>query len=160
MIIKFYNISLNNNLIKDIRTETEKDISLPAKIDLHSFELKMNNDFSFNYCYIPQFKRYYFVDIVSIENESVRIKLDCDYLMTFFETIIENFYIANEIEVTGRLVKATLKNLSGQYVNGLNVTYIETKKIPSECDVSWRDVSAIKNIFQTGLIFLNFREVD
>ena len=44
----------------------------------------------YNYCYIPEFKRYYFIsDIVSVRNNLWRVSLKCDVLESFKSDILK-----------------------------------------------------------------------
>ena len=43
----------------------------------------------YNYCYIPEFKRYYFIsDITSVRNNLWRVSLKCDVLESFKKDIL------------------------------------------------------------------------
>ena len=52
-----------------------------------SILLKISNDCEdmakYNYCYIPKFNRYYWIDNMTAENGLVRINCSCDVLMSF-----------------------------------------------------------------------------
>ena len=44
----------------------------------------------YNYCYIPEFKRYYFIsDITSVRNNLWRVSLKCDVLESFKSDILK-----------------------------------------------------------------------
>ena len=51
----------------------------------------------YNYCYIPEFKRYYFIsDIVSVRNNLWRVSLKCDVLESFKYDILNSSCIVNK----------------------------------------------------------------
>ena len=51
----------------------------------------------YNYCYIPEFKRYYFIsDIVSVRNNLWRVSLKCDVLESFKSDILKSSCIVNK----------------------------------------------------------------
>lgn len=51
----------------------------------------------YNYCYIPEFKRYYFIsDIVSVRNNLWRVSLKCDVLESFKSDILNSSCIINK----------------------------------------------------------------
>lgn len=45
---------------------------------------------SYNYCYIPKFSRYYYINNVSAENGLIIIDLECDVLMSFQSDILNS----------------------------------------------------------------------
>lgn len=55
------------------------------------FTLRYNSaPFPFNYCYIPTFGRYYFVDgVVILNSEKTEIRLSLDVLKTYEQQILE-----------------------------------------------------------------------
>ena len=49
-----------------------------------SFQFTVSDVGEFNYIYIPDFRRYYFVESVSLaENGMIVYECECDYLMTY-----------------------------------------------------------------------------
>ena len=51
----------------------------------------------YNYCYIPEFKRYYFIsDITSVRNNLWRVSLKCDVLESFKSDILNSSCIVNK----------------------------------------------------------------
>lgn len=69
----------------------EKTLSISATIYEYtqnrnhlSFQFTVSDVGEFNYIYIPDFKRYYFVESVSLsENGMYVYECECDYLMTY-----------------------------------------------------------------------------
>ena len=58
-----------------------------------SFQFTVSDVGEFNYIYIPDFRRYYFVESVSLaENGMTVYECECDYLMTY-KTIISGLSI-------------------------------------------------------------------
>lgn len=57
----------------------------------------------FNYAYIPQFHRYYFIrDIVSVRNGLWRVSMDVDALESFKDGILNLNVILSDTETTGQ----------------------------------------------------------
>lgn len=53
-----------------------------------SFRFTVSDVGEFNYIYIPEYKRYYFVESVSLSENGVNVyECECDYLMTYKELI-------------------------------------------------------------------------
>lgn len=51
----------------------------------------------YNYCYIPEFKRYYFIsDITSVRNNLWRVSLKCDVLESFKSDILNSSCIVKK----------------------------------------------------------------
>lgn len=54
------------------------------------FIIEHRNPTAFNYCYIPEFNRYYFItDIVSVRTNLWRIECSVDVLMSFQQQILD-----------------------------------------------------------------------
>lgn len=61
------------------------------------------NPTAFNYCYIPDFHRYYFIsDITSIRTNVWNLKLQSDPLMSFASSILACPVVLNETTETGK----------------------------------------------------------
>lgn len=57
---------------------------------------------SFNYCYIPDFQRYYYILDVSVVRTSLwRVSCHVDVLMSFKDEILSSYAILDESTVTG-----------------------------------------------------------
>ena len=53
-----------------------------------SFRFTVSDVGEFNYIYIPDYRRYYFVESVSLSENGVNVyECECDYLMTYKELI-------------------------------------------------------------------------
>lgn len=109
MTIKFYtNNSEYNTIKKDIQellsfTGTLRSDS--SLIDpIITVEVVSNLIPTINYCYIPEFERYYFVNnITSLRNNLWEFTMHVDVLMTYADAILENYAIiqrnANEFDL-------------------------------------------------------------
>lgn len=65
--------------------------------------IQIENPSSFNYAYIPEFKRYYFItDITSIRTGLWKISMHVDVLMSFKDTIKATQVILSDTETTGQ----------------------------------------------------------
>ena len=61
--------------------------------------IEANNLTQYNYCYIPLFKRYYFIkDITVVRNNLFRLFLDIDVLMSYKNEILNLDCIVNKQE--------------------------------------------------------------
>ena len=87
MIMKMYNTSDSNNTInKTLANETEFNIKLKGNTSITQpvVVLHSNNIILFNYAYIPEFNRYYFVDKIELfPNGIYNISLKVDVLESF-----------------------------------------------------------------------------
>ena len=88
-------ISNGETFICTLRSETS--VSDPAIL------LEYNGNLSgYNYCYIPDFDRYYYItDITSVRNNLWMVKCHVDVLMSFKSAILSSVAILEESSVTG-----------------------------------------------------------
>lgn len=95
MIMKMYNTNDSNNTInKTLANETEFNIKLKGDTSITQpiVVLHSNNIILFNYAYIPEFNRYYFVDKIELfPNGIYSITLKVDVLESF-KNDIKNSY--------------------------------------------------------------------
>lgn len=93
--IIFYKYSgERNRLKKELPTGTTIPCNFNMEYGLINPIIKLvyGSDFDFNYCYIPNLKRYYFIDSVEIKRNTYwYLKLSLDVLMTY-QTEILNLY--------------------------------------------------------------------
>lgn len=88
------NLTNNTHISGTLRNET--GVMNPV-ILIHSV-----NPTKFNYVYIPEFNRYYFItDMVSIRTDIWQIKLHVDVLMSFKDSLKNVKVILNDSEVEG-----------------------------------------------------------
>lgn len=111
MIMRMYNTSDSNNTInKTLANETEFNIKLKGNTSITQpvVVLHSNNIILFNYAYIPEFNRYYFVDKIELfPNGIYNITLKVDVLESF-KNDIKNSY--------GMISKQT--NINNYYNDG------------------------------------------
>ncbi len=68
-----------------------------------SILIQTENPSNFNYAYIPEFKRYYFItDTISVRANIWRISLHCDVLMSFKDSNKSTSIILSDTETTGQ----------------------------------------------------------
>ena len=95
MIIKLFNTSDSNNTInKSLTDKTEYNIKFKGQADILNPVVKLQSEtpILFNYGYIPDFKRYYFINNIVIEPNGIyTIELNVDVLESF-KTEILNCY--------------------------------------------------------------------
>lgn len=89
----FYNITDDNNVInKRLGEPIELDIKLRGNINTStpSITLKSSVYPNFNYCYIEDFKKYYFITGIDVFNDnSYVIRMKCDVLETYKDDILK-----------------------------------------------------------------------
>lgn len=65
--------------------------------------INIDSPVDYNYCYIPLFKRYYFItDYVLIRTGIWQLKLKSDVLMSFKDSILNSQVLVNKTESTGK----------------------------------------------------------
>lgn len=65
-----------------------------------SFLIQANNPSQYNYCYIPEFGRYYFIsNITSVRTNIWRIDCSVDVLMSFQEEILNLDVIVSDLSI-------------------------------------------------------------
>lgn len=92
MIVKLYNTKDSNNTInKTLTDETEFKIMFKGQADIINpvVKLKSKTPILFNYGYIPDFKRYYFINNIIIEPNGIyTLELNVDVLESFKDDIL------------------------------------------------------------------------
>ena len=93
MQIEFYkNSSEKNKIGKSISNKLTLGGNLRDECSITSPSILVESTslVDYNYCYIPEFKRYYFIsDIVSVRNNLWRVSLKCDVLESFKSDILK-----------------------------------------------------------------------
>ena len=106
MIIKLFNTSDSNNTInKTLTNETEFSIKFKSQADIIHPVVKLQSEVPilFNYGYIADFKRYYFINNVVIEPNGIyRLELNVDVLESFKDDILNCYgYIKQSNNING-----------------------------------------------------------
>lgn len=133
--IKFYkNASDINVLNKVLSNETVLECVLHDSTDLIRPSLVVKeNILGFNYCYIPTFNRYYYIDnLQAVRNDLYRAVCRVDVLKTYANDILNSYglivkgksynpYYGNGFETEGRIEERKINfenpfNENGQYV--------------------------------------------
>lgn len=104
-IILCNNSSERNEVNKNISSGATFDCTLRSETSVSDPALLLEFDGNlsqFNYCYIPEFARYYYItDITSVRNKLWQIKAHVDVLMSFRQAILSSVAILDESTVTG-----------------------------------------------------------
>lgn len=90
MNIIFYKTESENNRVDKILTdEYSMDGNMRDEINItNPIVTFMSNVIDFNYCYIPLLNRYYYVDsVVALRHSYYMVRLSCDVLMTYKDSI-------------------------------------------------------------------------
>ena len=102
MKIELYSYSGKVNTIeKDLGIATEKDGYIKGDCNILAPIIKLTGTdlFNFNYCYIPIFNRYYFIDDCTILSNGVSvITLSIDVLKTYSTAILASYANIKESE--------------------------------------------------------------
>lgn len=94
-IILYKTRSTSNTIGKALETETPvNNVLLKDRTDIKQPVLKLKNDdsiFGFNYCFIPNFNRYYFIQNIRVFPNSIfELDLSVDVLETFKTDILSS----------------------------------------------------------------------
>ena len=132
MVIDLYVTgSERNEIYKRLQNELELSGTLrdESSVINPTFLIQHSNPTQYNYCFIPQFDRYYFInDIVSVRNGLWRISCTVDVLMSFQAQILNLDVIVSdasnpdkETYVNGTQWKTTVKTKTNvvNFPNGL-----------------------------------------
>lgn len=92
MELKLYNNNSNTNVLnKNITLVDTLDFSLKIDNSILRPVLLLKNYSKGNYCYIKEFKRYYYItDIKLLTGGLYQLQLDIDVLMTYKDIIMNN----------------------------------------------------------------------
>lgn len=133
MQIKFYkNYSEKNKIGKSLSSELTLNGNLrdECSITSPSILVEATSLVDYNYCYIPEFKRYYFIsDITSVRNNLWRVSLKCDVLESFKKDILnlscivdkqQNQSYSNNIDDGSYINRADSFVEIANYQNGFN----------------------------------------
>lgn len=92
MIIRMYNNSSDSNIVdKTLNNMVEYPVKIKGTIDIlrPTIQMQIKEKFIYNYCYIPDFNRYYYIDSIEVfPNNLYELRLKCDVLMSFKDSII------------------------------------------------------------------------
>ena len=133
MQINFYkNSSEKNKIGKFLSSMLTLNGNLrdECSITSPSILVEANSLVDYNYCYIPEFKRYYFIsDITSVRNNLWRVSLKCDVLESFKKDILnlscivdkqQNQSYSNNIDDGSYINRADSFVEIANYQNGFN----------------------------------------
>lgn len=98
MIVKIYNNKSNKNVVnKNIELLQEITFHFKDDSDITSPILILQSYKSGNYCYIPELKRYYFIDKIELMNGgSYKLYLEIDILMSYKDEILNADYFSED----------------------------------------------------------------
>lgn len=95
MVISLYTTNSSNMLLeKELTNKIDYDIKFKdrASIINPTIILKSDDYINSNYCFIPSFNRYYYIENVEVfPNDIYNISLQCDVLMSFKDDIKNSY---------------------------------------------------------------------
>ena len=142
MNVTFYNATFNRKrVVKTLPSGTTISASVKDVCDLHDPVLRLVHDAShvhFNYAYIPDFGRYYYVDPPELDGKEDVFYLHVDVLMSFANDIKNskgiatrsqyyNKNIADSLVMTLESEKVRYRKLSAAITGGTYVAIIGGK---------------------------------
>ncbi len=100
MEVKLYNNNSETNVLyKNLTNEIVYTGTLRDSANIYNPSILVSTSemlSDYNYCYIPQFNRYYYINDIDIYRNGVWIlNLKCDVLMSFKDDIIQCYAIVN-----------------------------------------------------------------
>lgn len=159
MLVKLRRIIYDSKLIHKYEPDFI-DQSIEMSIPTYSYEsfgLKLSANLSgYNYCYIPDIDRYFYIDIRTVHNDLIDVTLTCDYGRTFAPEIASDFYlIDSDLEGT---VKAHLPEGS-HVLNEGDIAYLPDSEEHQGRYLMRSDVNHILDLFKSG-IQINFEDYE
>lgn len=141
--VTFYNNSSNTHTLNKAITQLAQfDVYFKDQIDVENPDIYVQNDASIikaNYCYIPEFGRYYYCKAVGDVNQTIHFICKSDPLMSFKSAILSspaviarnpwryNKYIHDDkLPIESRTIKSTIKFPNQTAFDGNRNTYILT----------------------------------
>lgn len=101
-IILYQTISERERINKDLSSALSLSGALRGECSVTnpSFNIEVTNPSDYNYCYIQDFGRYYYItNIVSVRTNIWRIDCDVDVLMSFKDAILNLDVIVSDISL-------------------------------------------------------------
>ncbi len=96
-IILYNNNSNNKTITKNLSSETTLEGYLRDNTNIEFPQLILKGIYtSFNYCYIPMWQRYYFIEDIIIHGNTTLIKCTIDVLHTYKNDILNSFALLNQ----------------------------------------------------------------
>ena len=103
MILELYRTIDDNNVVNKTLTDVVSyEIKLKDNVDIISPIIILSSEtllVNFNYAYIPDFERYYFINSISINSKNVYVlSLECDVLESFKDDILNSYAYISKAE--------------------------------------------------------------
>lgn len=131
MDVIFYTTADEPNVVdKSLIELATKQCTVHMEIEVEEPELLMQYDPAYallnvNYCYIPDFGHYYFVEPFVYDGKLMRIKLHTDLLMTFKDALL------NQTVTVDRNEYANQGYLQDDEYSALAYEQVQTKEFPN-----------------------------
>ena len=133
MLMKLYTTKTPNNTIgKVLENETEYNIKFKSQANRTKPVVVLMSEtmIDFNYAYIPDFNRYYFVESIEVTpNKIYNISLRCDVLESFKNDILKSSGFVNQQTTTNKYYNSDYQTEIKKEVDVIksNVTLDTTK---------------------------------
>lgn len=104
-VVLYKSNSSKDKIVKSLATPSDFDGFLRGECSILNpvLEIAASSVVSYNYCYIPDFGRYYFInDAVSVRNGIWRLSLHVDVLMSYANEILSSDVVINKSASSGR----------------------------------------------------------
>ena len=126
MVIRLYNTTDDNRVVrKKLSGEITKECILKGAVNIVEPIIELQgNIINSNYCYIPDFKRYYYITDNTLHNNITTLRLKSDVLMSAYDDIknlstivrrntnINNKYINDNKYITQQNTRVQTKEFS------------------------------------------------
>lgn len=141
--VTFYNNASNNHVFNPALTQLAQfDVYFKDQIDVENPDIYVQSDASIinaNYCYIPQFGRYYHCKAVGDVNQTIHFICQSDPLVSFKTGILacpavisrnpwhyDKYLHDNKMPIESRTVRSSFKFPNTEIFNGNSNCYILT----------------------------------
>lgn len=109
-LVLYQNLSDPNEYPKNLVTLATKRVVLLAEASVLKPQFMISDPiFTANYCYVPEFNRYYYItNIVALKNQAFNLNAKCDVLQSFFNEIKESPVIikrSSKLDVLNSYIK-------------------------------------------------------
>ena len=123
MNIKLYKVNDDNTVVKKtLNGETTKQCILKGNVNIVNPTIELRgNILDYNYCYIEDFKRYYYITDNTLHNNITTLKLKSDVLMSSYNDLIN----------LSAIIKRNT-NINNRYINDDKYVTLQNSRIQTK----------------------------